>query len=207
MPSPTAALKQSRSGPTAGVAVVGNRSPAGLACADELAKLGFAVTVFESLASSGGLLVYGIPSFKLDKSVVARRVGVLRRRGVQFFNGMRLGVEMSLSDLQHAFDAVFLGIGAQKPKPLDVPGAALKGTFNRPFRSWCKPISSFPAARRQFPWPENASSCSAGAIRRWIACVRPCVVVRAKRRVFTGATGLYARQQGIYQCPRGGRAL
>jgi glutamate synthase (NADPH/NADH) small chain len=108
------------------VGVVG-AGPAGLACADELAKLGFAVTVIEALASAGGLLVYGIPSFKLDKSVVARRVKVLQRRGVQFLTGVRVGGEISLSDLQSSFDAVFLSIGAQKSKPLDVPGANLKG--------------------------------------------------------------------------------
>ncbi len=108
------------------VAVVG-AGPGGLACADELAKLGYAVTVFEALDSAGGLLVYGIPSFKLDKTVVARRVDVLYRRGVEFRGHSRLGGDFSLADLQKEFDAVFLGIGAQKPKPLDVPGADLKG--------------------------------------------------------------------------------
>ncbi len=108
------------------VAVVG-AGPAGLACADELARLGYGVTVVEALEMPGGLLVYGIPSFKLDKDVVARRVGILKRRGVRFFNGMRVGKDISLSELKGAFNAVFLGMGAQKARPLDVPGAGLKG--------------------------------------------------------------------------------
>jgi glutamate synthase (NADPH/NADH) small chain len=108
------------------VCVVGG-GPAGMACADELAKAGYAVTVLEALASPGGLLVYGIPSFKLDKSIVARRVEVMRRRGVQFLTKVRVGGEISLTDLQRSFDAVFLSIGAQQSKPLDVPGANLKG--------------------------------------------------------------------------------
>jgi glutamate synthase (NADPH/NADH) small chain len=110
------------------VAVVG-AGPGGLACADELAKLGYAVTVFEALSSGGGLLVYGIPSFKLDKVIVERRVEVMRRRGVHFSMHTRLGENFGLDFLQQNYDAVFLGIGAQKPKPLDVPGADLKGVY------------------------------------------------------------------------------
>jgi glutamate synthase (NADPH/NADH) small chain len=108
------------------VAVIG-AGPGGLACADELAKLGYAVTVFEALPSAGGLLVYGIPAFKLAKSVVARRVAILRRRGVRFEFHRRLGRDLRLDDLRGAFDAVFLAFGAQKSKPLDVPGAQLAG--------------------------------------------------------------------------------
>jgi glutamate synthase (NADPH/NADH) small chain len=110
------------------VAVVG-AGPGGLACADELVKLGYAVTVYEALSSGGGLLVYGIPSFKLDKVIVERRVEVMRRRGVQFSMHTRLGEDFGLDFLQKSYDAVFLGIGAQKPKPLDVPGADLKGVY------------------------------------------------------------------------------
>jgi glutamate synthase (NADPH) small chain len=101
--------------------------PGGLACADELAKLGYAVTVFESLPLPGGLLVNGIPAFKLEKSLVARRIDILRKRGVQFRLGTKIGWDISLADLQKEFDAVFLGIGAQESKPLDIPGADLQG--------------------------------------------------------------------------------
>jgi glutamate synthase (NADPH) small chain len=108
------------------VAVVGS-GPGGMACADELAKLGYAVTVFESQLLPGGLLVNGIPAFKLEKSIVERRINLLRRKGVIFKLGVTVGKDTSLKDLLEDFDAVFLGIGAQKAKPLDIPGAELKG--------------------------------------------------------------------------------
>ncbi len=108
------------------VAVVGS-GPGGLACADELAKRGHSVTVFEAQSRAGGLLMNGIPAFKLDKAVVDRRVDVLRRRGVVFSLGTRIGRDLSFRDLMSHFDAAFLGLGAQKPKALDVPGAELRG--------------------------------------------------------------------------------
>jgi glutamate synthase (NADPH) small chain len=111
------------------VAVVGS-GPGGMACADELAKLGYAVTVFESQSRAGGLLINGIPSFKLEKSVVERRLDLLRRRGVIFRCGVRVGRDIPLSILRTQFDAVFLAIGAQEPKPLDIPGANLRGVFH-----------------------------------------------------------------------------
>jgi glutamate synthase (NADPH/NADH) small chain len=111
------------------VAVVGS-GPGGMACADELAKLGYAVAVFESQSRAGGLLINGIPSFKLKKSVVERRLDLLRRRGVVFRCGVTVGRDVSLSSLRAQFDAVYLAIGAQKPKPLDIPGANLRGVFH-----------------------------------------------------------------------------
>ncbi|MBX3739093.1 MAG: NAD(P)-dependent oxidoreductase [Candidatus Didemnitutus sp.] len=108
------------------VAVIGS-GPGGLACADELAKLGYGVTVFESQLIPGGLLVNGIPAFKLEKHVVERRVDLLVRRGVEFKLGVRVGWDVSLEELREKFDAIFLGVGAQKPKPLDIPGANLRG--------------------------------------------------------------------------------
>ncbi len=108
------------------VAVI-RSGPGGLACADELAKLGYGVTVFEAQPVPGGLLVNGIPAFKLEKSVVERRIDVLARRGVEFRLGVRVGWDVSLAGLRDKFDAVFLGVGAQKPKPLDLPGSGLAG--------------------------------------------------------------------------------
>lgn len=110
------------------VAVVGS-GPGGLACADELARRGHAVTVFEMQPTLGGLLLNGIPSFKLEKEVVERRINVLRQRGVEFRTGVTVGVDITLPQLQEQFDAVFLGFGAQKPKPLDVPGSHLDGVL------------------------------------------------------------------------------
>ncbi len=110
------------------VGVVGS-GPGGMACADELARQGFAVTLFESQSIPGGLLVNGIPAFKLDKAVVARRFALLEDRGVKIRLGVRVGWDLSLFDLQQQFDAVFLAFGAQQAKPLDVPGADLRGVF------------------------------------------------------------------------------
>jgi glutamate synthase (NADPH/NADH) small chain len=111
------------------VAVVGS-GPGGLACADELAKLGYAVTVFEAQSRAGGLLVNGIPSFKLEKSIVERRLALLRKLGVVFRCGVKVGRDVSLAALRAQFDAVFLAIGAQKPKALNIPGAELRGVFD-----------------------------------------------------------------------------
>ncbi len=108
------------------VAVVG-AGPGGLACADELVKLGYAVTVFESQLLPGGLLMFGIPAFKLEKAVVERRINILRQQGVEFKVGKTVGQDIDLGGLRREFNAVFLGIGALKPKPLDVPGAHLNG--------------------------------------------------------------------------------
>ena len=111
------------------VAVVGS-GPGGIACADELAKLGYAVTIFEAQSRAGGLLVNGIPSFKLEKAVVERRLDLLRRRGVAIRCGVKVGRDVSLSMLRKQFDAVYLAIGAQKPKELGIPGADLRGVFH-----------------------------------------------------------------------------
>ena len=111
------------------VAVVGS-GPGGMACADELAKLGYAVTIFDAQSRAGGLLVNGIPAFKLDKSIVARRLKLLRERGVTFRLGVTVGRDISLAALRAKFDAVYLAFGAQKPKPLELPGAELDGVFD-----------------------------------------------------------------------------
>ncbi len=110
------------------VAVAGS-GPGGLACADELAKLGYTVTIFESQLLPGGLLVNGIPSFKLEKTVVGRRMELLKRRGVEFRLGVKIGRDLQLADLLADYDAVFLGFGALQAKPLDIPGAELKNVF------------------------------------------------------------------------------
>ncbi len=108
------------------VAVVGS-GPGGMACADELIQRGYDVTVFESQLIPGGLLVNGIPAFKLDKDIVARRIDLLAKRGVKFELGVKIGWDVSCAHLQRNFDAIFLGVGAQKPKALDIPGAEFAG--------------------------------------------------------------------------------
>jgi glutamate synthase (NADPH/NADH) small chain len=111
------------------VAMVG-AGPASMACADLLARRGYRVVIYESKPFAGGLLIYGIPAFKLDKSVVDRRVAVLEKRGVIFRTNTTVGRDVTLKQLMETHDAVFLGMGAQKAKPLDVPGANLKGIYD-----------------------------------------------------------------------------
>lgn len=109
------------------VAVVGS-GPAGLACADELNKVGHEVTVFERADRIGGLLMYGIPNMKLDKKeVVERRVQVMREEGVTFRTGVNVGKDFPVNELRDQFDAVVLCCGATKPRDLPIPGRDLKG--------------------------------------------------------------------------------
>ena len=108
------------------VAVVGS-GPGGLTCADELAKRGYAVTVFDSALMPGGLLVNGTPAFKLDRSVVQRRIDLLKKRGVVFRLGVKLDEGHSFADLRANFDAIFLGFDSRKARPLEIPGADLTG--------------------------------------------------------------------------------
>ena len=111
------------------VAVVGS-GPGGIAAADELSKQGYAVTVFEALPVPGGLLVNGIPGFKLEKHIVERRIDLLAKRGVQFQLGVRVGWDVTLEALRARHDAVFLAVGAQRPKPLALPGGTLPGVVD-----------------------------------------------------------------------------
>src|ERR1700683_3672839 len=109
------------------VAVVGS-GPSGLAAADQLNKAGHWVTVFERADRIGGLLMYGIPNMKLDKTnVVERRVKLMQAEGISFITNCEVGVNYSASQLLEEFDAVVLCGGATKPRDLTVPGRELKG--------------------------------------------------------------------------------
>ena len=108
------------------IAVVGS-GPGALACAEELAKKGYTITVIDSALMPGGLLVNGTPAFKLDKSVIQRRIDLLRKRGVVFQLGARLWEEPTLGSLRENFDAVYLGWDSRKARGLDIPGVGLRG--------------------------------------------------------------------------------
>lgn len=110
------------------VAVLGS-GPVGLTCADELARRGYAVTVFEARSQPGGLLTSGVASFKLEREVVERRFDLLRQRGVDFRLGQAVGRDVHLPELREEYDAIFVGFGAQRPRPLTIPGADLVGVM------------------------------------------------------------------------------
>ena len=115
------------------IAVIGS-GPAGLAAADRLNKLGFTVTVYEKELKPGGLLLYGIPNFKLDKTVVERRLNLMQEEGIAFECGVNAGSDISYNYLKRRFSAVLLTGGTALPRNLNVPGQDLNGiVFAMPF--------------------------------------------------------------------------
>jgi glutamate synthase (NADPH/NADH) small chain len=108
------------------VAVIGS-GPAGLACAQQLARVGHDVAVFEKNARIGGLLRYGIPDFKLEKNVIDRRIAQMRAEGVEFHPNSHIGQNRKIADLMARYDAVVLAIGSEVPRDLPVPGRDLEG--------------------------------------------------------------------------------
>ncbi len=112
------------------VAVVGS-GPSGLTCAGDLAKKGYQVTVFEALHTPGGVLVYGIPEFRLPKSIVAREVSALADLGVTIETNVIIGRTLTVDELfDQGFEAVFIGSGAGLPGFMGIPGESLKGVYS-----------------------------------------------------------------------------
>ena len=108
------------------VAVIGS-GPAGLACANQLNRRGHSVTVFEKNEAIGGLLRFGIPDFKLNKSIIDRRVALMTEEGVEFKPGVEVGKDIAVEDIVSDYDAVCIAIGAEVPRDLKVEGRDLKG--------------------------------------------------------------------------------
>ena len=112
------------------VAVVGS-GPSGLTCAGDLAKKGFKVTVYEALHTAGGVLVYGIPEFRLPKSIVAKEVETLKELGVDIEPNVIIGKTLTIDELfEMGYEAVFVGSGAGLPNFMNIPGEAYKGVYS-----------------------------------------------------------------------------
>ena len=113
------------------VAIIGS-GPAGLTCAGDLAKLGYDVTIYEALHLAGGVLVYGIPEFRLPKSIVQKEVDNLKALGVKVETNMVIGRILTIEELkdEYGYEAVFVGTGAGLPRFMNIPGENLKGVYS-----------------------------------------------------------------------------
>jgi len=111
------------------VAIVGS-GPAGLTCAADLAKLGYEVTIFEALHQPGGVLVYGIPEFRLPKSIVKYEVKEIEKLGVKVITNFVVGATKSVDELTREFDAIFLANGAGAPRFMNIPGENLNDVYS-----------------------------------------------------------------------------
>ncbi len=103
--------------------------PAGLACSEELRKKGYQITVYDRYDRSGGLMIYGIPNFKLEKAVVERRTNLLKKSGIQFIQNYEVGKNATLKELRKKHDAILIATGVYKPKEVNIPGKKLGNIF------------------------------------------------------------------------------
>ena len=103
--------------------------PAGLACGEELRKKGYQVTIYDRYDRAGGLLIYGIPNFKLEKHVVNRRIKLLEDGGIKFILNFEVGKKLTLNQLKEKHDAILIATGVYKPREVNIPGNDLKNIF------------------------------------------------------------------------------
>lgn len=133
------------------VAVIGS-GPSGLTCAGDLAKKGYEVTVFEALHTAGGVLVYGIPEFRLPKAIVQREIDGLKQIGVKIETNMVIGKILSIDELfEMGFEAVFIGSGAGLPRFMNIPGENLKGVYSA--NEFLTRVNLMKAYRKDNPTP------------------------------------------------------
>ena len=110
------------------VGIIG-AGPAGMACAEELRKLGYQVTIYDRYDRPGGLLIYGIPNFKLEKFVVERRTKLLKETGIKFVQNFEVGKNITLNELKEKHDAILISTGVYKAREIDIPGKNLQNIF------------------------------------------------------------------------------
>lgn len=112
------------------IAIIG-AGPAGLTCAGDLAAMGYSVTVFEALHTAGGVLMYGIPQFRLPKEIVQQEISALEAKGVEIKTDMVIGKVLSVDELfEMGYEAIFIGTGAGLPSFMNIPGEGLVGTYS-----------------------------------------------------------------------------
>ena len=142
------------------VAVVGS-GPAGLTCAGDLARMGYEVTVYELFHKAGGVLVYGIPEFRLPKAIVAREVAALEEMGVKIVTDAVIGRAISIDELltEEGFEAVFLGSGAGLPRFLGIPGENMLGVYSA--NEFLTRINLMKAYREDYDTPIKHHKCVA----------------------------------------------
>ena len=142
------------------VAVVGS-GPGGLTCAGDLARMGYEVTVYELFHKAGGVLVYGIPEFRLPKAIVAREVAALEEMGVKIVTDAVIGRAISIDELltEEGFEAVFLGSGAGLPRFLGIPGENLLGVYSA--NEFLTRINLMKAYREDYDTPIKHHKCVA----------------------------------------------
>ncbi len=110
------------------VGIIG-AGPSGLACAEELRKTGYKITIYDRYDRPGGLLVYGIPNFKLEKFTVERRTNLLKESGIKFKQNFEVGKNISLNELRKKHDAILIATGVYKPREIELPGFNIKNIF------------------------------------------------------------------------------
>ena len=110
------------------VGIIG-AGPAGLACAEEMRKYGYKVTVYDRYDRPGGLLIYGIPNFKLEKFVVERRTKLLKESGIKFVQNFEVGKDKTLEELKGEHDAILIATGVYKAREIEIPGSKLENIF------------------------------------------------------------------------------
>jgi glutamate synthase (NADPH/NADH) small chain len=111
------------------IAIVGS-GPSGLTCAYDLAKLGHSVTIYEALHEAGGVLIYGIPEFRLPKAIVAREIDLLKKMGVTIVTNAVIGKLITIDEIMNEFDACYIGTGAGLPRFMHIPGENLNGVYS-----------------------------------------------------------------------------
>jgi len=139
------------------VAIVGS-GPAGLTCAGDLAKMGHGVTIFEALHSPGGVLMYGIPEFRLPKQIVHSEIDYIKRLGVEIQFDVVVGKTVNVEEILEEYDAVFIGTGAGLPRWLNIPGENLDGVYSA--NEFLTRVNMMKA----YDFPNYCTPCSVGGI-------------------------------------------